>query len=288
MSNLKTQAQSSVTKPTRMADFQQLFGKYQIQIEQIAPKKGIQSNRIIALAAQVFAASPMLQECDPKSMIAAVMQTAMMGLNPTPQWGEVYFVPYGKQVQMQVGYQGWIKLASKSGILKSIRANCIYEGDPHTTELGSVSKIVHSMGPNYGDPSKVVAVYAIAELRSGGEQFVILNKQMIERLRMKSPMQKNGMNGAWKSDYDKMSMAKAIKQLLKMIPREDEWRSFDFVDESIASLETLTPDGPTTFEYPENEGSAEVVAEPTEDEINQAALDAQLKKEGLFDQGGVK
>lgn len=272
---IRKQVQATVTKPTRMADFTELFGKYQLQIEQIAPKKGIQSNRIIALAAQVFAASPMLQECDLKSMIAAVMQSAMMGLNPTPQWGEVYFVPYGKQVQMQVGYQGWIKLATKSGILKSLRANCIYEGDPHTTELGSDSKIIHSMGPNYGDPNKVIAAYAIAELRSGGEQFVILNKQMIERLRMKSPMQKQGMKGPWATDYDKMSQAKAIKQLLKMIPREDEWRSFDFVDESIANLDTLTPDGPTTFEYPDevaNEGSATVVNEPT-DEDRQREID---------------
>jgi recombination protein RecT len=275
---IKKQLQATVTKPTRMADFTELFSKYQLQIEQIAPKKGTESNRIIALAAQVFAASPMLQECDLKSMIGAVMQTAMMGLNPTPQWGEVYFVPYGKQVQMQVGYQGWIKLATKSGILKSLRANCIYEGDPHTTELGSVAKIVHSMGPNYGDPTKVIAAYAIAELRSGGEQFVILNKQMIERLRMKSPMQKQGMKGPWATDYDKMAQAKAIKQLLKMIPREDEWRSFDFVDESIASLDALTPDGPTTFEYPnevDNEGSATLVNEPTEptDEDRQREID---------------
>ena len=63
-----------------------------------------------------------------------------------------------------------------------------------------------------------------------------------------------------------------------MIPREDEWRSFDFVDESIASLESLTPEGPTSFEYPENEGSAEVMpndaptTEPT-DEERQAEID---------------
>ena len=282
MTELKKAAQATVTKPTKLNDFMQLFGQFQLHIEQIAPKKGIQSKRIIALAAQVFAASPMLQQCEPKSMIAAVLQAAMMGLNPTPQWGEIYFVPYGGQVQMQVGYQGWVKLAYKSAMIKTLRAACIYEGDKYEVEIASDGKIKHAMGNAYGDPSKVLFAYAIAELRTGGEQFVILNKMMIERLRMKSPMQKSKVAGAWATDYDKMAMAKAIKQLLKMIPREDEWRAWDFVDESIASLDRVSEDAPTEFEYPNanTEGSAEVVDEElTEDQKNQAALDAQLKKE---------
>jgi len=283
---IRKQAVGTVTKPQKMNDFVNLFGKYREQIAQIAPKKGLQADRIIGLCAQVFAsAKPAYQgaktirDCSPQSIIAAVMQCAMLGLSPIPQRGECYFVPYGEDVQMQIGYQGWILLAHKSGAIVSIQTSCVYEGDDFTPTLGSGATINHKPSVNYGssDHNKVLWAYAIVKMRGGGEQFALLPKAMIERLRMKSPMQKKGMAGGWSSDYDKMAMAKAIKQVLKLVPREDEWRSADFVDESIASIDRIMTDSPE-FEYPENEGSAEVVNEPTDD--REAELAAQLAKEG--------
>lgn len=300
MSTVDKQARAAVSKPTKMADFVDLFSKYRLQIAQIAPKKGLQADRIIGLCAQVFASAkpaydgaPTIRDCSPQSIVAAVMQCAMLGLSPIPQRGECYFVPYGGDVQMQIGYQGWILLAYKAAAVASISACCVYEGDEFTPSLGSDARLVHSAGPNYGDPVKVQWAYAIVKMRSGGEIFSLLPKTMIERLRLKSPMQKSKGNptgipkGAWATDYDKMAMAKAIKQVLKFVPREDEWRSADFVDESIASLDRLQEDD-SEFQYPQ-EGSAEVVTETkeqTEEERNQAAFAAQMARENETNGGG--
>ncbi|TXH41728.1 MAG: hypothetical protein E6Q97_36970 [Desulfurellales bacterium] len=262
-------ATATVTKPVKMADFVGLFNNYRLQIAQIAPKKGLQAERMIALAAQVFASAKpayegakTIRDCSPQSIVSAVMQCSMLGLSPIPQRGECYFVPYGSDVQMQIGYQGWILLAYKSGAIASLTTACVYEGDEFTPILGSDGRIDHKPGPNYGDPQKVTWAYAIATLRGGGEVFSLLSKPMIERLRMKSPMQSKGVKGAWATDYDKMAQAKAIKQVLKLVPREDEWRAADFVDESIATIDRLQDDG-GEFTYPQ-EGSAEVMDDEPE------------------------
>lgn len=288
LQQVKAAATQSLTKPTKMADFVGLFNKYREQIAQIAPKKGLHADRLISLAAQVFAAAkpayngaPTIRDCSPQSIVAAVMQCSMLGLSPIPQRGECYFVPYGNDVQMQIGYQGWILLAYKSGTVSAIRSNCVYEGDDFTPSLGSESKLVHKAGPNYGDPSKVTWAYAIVTMKGGGEVFSLLPKSMIERLRLKSPMQQKGIKGAWATDYDKMAQAKAIKQVLKLVPREDEWRSADFVDESIASIDRIQDDV-SEFAYPENEGSAEVVTEPeplSEEAQMQLEFQRQMSKE---------
>lgn len=278
---IKAKAQATVTKPTKLKDFEALLTPYQLKIEQVAPKKGLQASRIVHMAAQIIWMNPKLHHCTPQSMLAAVMQAAMNGLNPSPQFQEVYFIPYGDQIQLQLGYRGFIKLCSKSALLNSIRADAVYDGDTFDVELGVHANIKHKPGPNYGDPKKVLQSYAIAHLQSGGVQFVVLPKARIERLRLKNKMQKGAPSGAWDTDYDQMAIAKAVKQLLKFVPLEDEYRSATFLDEHIASIDQINDKGEIEFPMSQ-EGSAEVVTEPakeqTEDEKNQAAYDAEMKK----------
>lgn len=279
-------------RPTKVEEFQKVFGRYKATIDQAAPKKAIGSERTIAICSQYYAMHPELHSCDLGSMIGAVLVSSAMGLNVMLR--EVYFIPYSNKVQLQISYFGWIKLAKMSGVLKSINSRCVYEGDSFDPDF-EASKPNHKMGPNFGDSEKVTHAYCIVEMIDGGKQMEVLPKNMIERLRMKSPMQKSGRKGPWLADYDKMAIAKVIKQALRMVPMADEWRSFTFADESITSVhgaKAAVENSEWSYE-PTQEGSAEVVNDPpaseplSEDAQNQAAYDAQMKKEAdLF--GGKK
>lgn len=281
---LKKQAQGTVTAPKNgsLAFYQKTFGAYQIQIEQAAPKKAISATRAIAICSQYYASRPELHNCDVGSMIGAVLVSTAMGLNPMLR--EVYFVPFSNKIQLVISYGGWIKLATKSGAIKDIDARCVYEGDSFDPDF-EARKPNHKMGANYGDPEKVTHAYCVVEMASGGKQMEILTKRMIERLRMKSPMQKNGIKGPWATDYDKMAIAKVIKQALRLVPMEDEWRSYTFADESINSIETAksaVEDGQYDYEISEAKGGDAPVANvvvQTEEEKNQAAYDSQMAKE---------
>jgi recombination protein RecT len=277
-----------------------MFAKYRQTLARVAPEKGLDIDRIITGCAIVFAgADGKLKECDPQSIVAAVMQCSMLGLSPNPAFGECYFVPYGGKVQMQLGYHGWIKMAAKGGTIKGIRAAAVYEGDEFKPLLGSDNRIHHRPGPNFGDPGKVTWAYAIATMASGHETFAVLSRRMIERLRLKNPMQGRGVAGAWATDFDKMAMAKAIKQVLKFIPAEDHWRAASMADESIPSLDQIEA-GSLEYSYPTDEIEAvieasatapaiEAPAQPvtvavphpelTEEQQNEAAFQAQMAKE---------
>lgn len=262
MSETKNQiqaaAQGAVTSfaGRKMSDVQATFKQYRETIAQVMPKKAIEADRIITIASQMVASNPQIAKCDVKSVIGAVIQCAITGLNPTPQYGEVYFVPYGSSLQMQMGYKGWAKLAHKSGIVESIDAYAVYEGDDFSFGLGLQPFIHHKPGNHYGEANKLTHAYAVIRLRgSEHPKFEVLNRMQIERLRSKSPMQKNGINGAWATDYDQMAKAKAIKQALKLVPMEDEWREVFMQDEAIApSIDDFKRDGSGRssdgFDYP--------------------------------------
>jgi len=266
-------AQNAVAKPNSLQHFTQVFGKYTEHIDQAAPKKGIGAKRVVAICSQYYASHPELHSCDVGSMIGAVLVASAMDLNVMLR--EVYFIPYSGKIQLQISYFGWIKLAQKSGMLKSIDARCVYEGDAFDPDFEN-KRANHKMGPNYGDPFKVTHAYCVVEMTNGARQIEFLTKNMIERLRMKSPMQKSGVKGPWATDYDKMAIAKVIKQALRMVPMQDEWRSFTFADESITTIETAraaVEEYDYQYEPTAQEGSAVLVP----DEID--PLQAQLAKE---------
>lgn len=280
----------------KLADFENLLMPYQIKVAQIAPKKGLQADRILRMAATTIWMNESLHDCDPKSMLMAVMQLAMAGINPQPQFKEAYLIPYGTQCQMQLAYLGIIKLCEKSAMIKAIWAESVYEGDYFEVVKGTKPSITHRDGPNSGDAPKFTHAYACVEKMSGGIQFVVMNKLQIERLRMKNKMQnnRNGSDpkGAWMSDYDQMAKAKVLKQVLKTVPMEDEYRSAIFLDEQIASSDNFDKfDGvsPIRETFPENEpqeGSATVVDEPAADTPpatdaeNEAEFQAKMAAEG--------
>lgn len=301
MSTVKNQAQNSVAKPAgkKLSDFENLLVPYQLKVSQIAPKKGLQADRIIRMTAATIWMNEKLHDCDPRSILMATFQLAMNGLNPSPQFKEAYLIPYGKVCQMQLAYLGMIKLCEKSAMIKAIWGDMVYEGDYYEEEKGTNPSIVHKEGPNYGDASKFLRAYAVVEKMSGGKQFKSLNKTQIERLRKKNKMQANQYGsepkGAWETDYDQMALAKALKQVLKTIPMEDEYRSALFLDEQIATpeqFEKFDEKSEVTPVYPSDEPiqAAEVVNDTTtemSDEDRQAEIDAKLKAEqNLF--GGNK
>lgn len=256
--NVATQAQGAVSRPNdgpmKYDRAVSLLKNYTDKINDMAPKNGLKAERLMSMCALAITSNEKLATCSPASIVAAVMQCAIAGLNPSR--GECYLVPYGQNVQMQVGYRGALILAYKSGIVSSITSEAVYEGDHFVYEMGLNPRLEHRAGPNFGIADKVTHSYCIVRMKGGSECWKVLTKPMIERLRMKSPMQKNGLNGPWATDYDKMACAKAIKQVINMLPKEDEWRSYDFIDESVARaehLEDMHRGVPLQPEYPEVE-----------------------------------
>lgn len=75
------------------------------QIQKALPSM-VSSERFQRIALTAFNGNAGLQKCEPVSFIAAMMQSAQLGLEPNTPLGQAYLIPYGNKVQFQIGYKG--------------------------------------------------------------------------------------------------------------------------------------------------------------------------------------
>ena len=79
------------------------------------------AQRFIAAITSAVAVNPLLQECDPPTILSGALLGESLGLSPSPQLGQYYLVPFNnakkgcKDAQFQLGYKGYIQLALRSG-----------------------------------------------------------------------------------------------------------------------------------------------------------------------------
>jgi len=162
--------------------------------------------------------TPKLYECDPASLLGAMMLSAQLGLEPGPL-GHVYLVPFNKRVEFIVGYRGYIDLAFRSGKVKDVSAQIVREGDSFQYEHGTTPKLRHvPLGP--AEDRKPEAVYAVARLTTGGAPFVVLYPDDWARARKRSASGSKP-HSPWTTDEDAMIRKTAVRRLAPWLPQSD-------------------------------------------------------------------
>lgn len=261
-------AKSKSFEGLKSSEISRFISQYKPTISQVLPKH-LDSERIVQVCVNLINNNPSLKKCNAQSVISAVIQASELGFNPTQALGQCYFVPYSGKVQMQIGYKGYIDLARRSGQIKSLFAYCVYSGDEFSYELGLNPTLTHkpseTIDKKHGD---ITYVYAVAHYKDGGNSFVVLTRNEIEKLRKRNKSQKNIASiprtipkdkypTAWDTDYDKMAMAKAIKQLSRWMPLSDEMQTAITVDESVPHMNQFSKEGTDldkiTYDIPEAE-----------------------------------
>lgn len=210
---LQAKAKGEV-KQSPQKGMQQMLKAMETEIAKALPSM-VSSERFQRVALTAFSSNPKLQQCDPKSFIAAMMQSAQLGLEPNTPIQQAYLIPYGNQVQFQVGYKGLLELAQRSGKIKTIYAHEVRENDDFEMDYGLNQALKHKPLLK-GDRGPVIGYYAVYHTVEGGYSFVFMTKnEVIEFAQAKS---KTFKNGPWQTDFDAMAKKTVIKQLLKYAP----------------------------------------------------------------------
>jgi recombination protein RecT len=161
-------------------------------------------------------ANEKLREADPAKVLGAFSYGLQLGLVPGPL-GLVHFVPFGSEVVFLVGYRGYIELAYRTGLVKDVSAELVYEGEPFAVKLGTSPKIEHERD---GAPVEraIVAAYAVAHLKSGGVVSNVIYEPDWERARAKSAAAKKS-SGPWTTDFAAMVKKTAYRRLEPKLPK---------------------------------------------------------------------
>lgn len=156
--------------------------------------------------------------------------------------------------QFIIGYRGLIDLVRRSGQVSTIEAREVHENDEFDFSYGLNDTLHHK--PKLGDRGAVIAYYAIAKMKDGGYNFMVMSKEEVEKHRDKHAKAKNF--GPWKDEFDAMSKKTVLRQLIKYLPISIEYLSHDEQDGSEAIKEAETQyDEDSIIDMPYEENQAD-------------------------------
>lgn len=217
-----------------------------------------------------------LAEKNPSRILIALMDIARLGLFPGSKLGEAYIVPFavGKGNERRpdcsaiVGYQGFLKLARNSGLIESVSARAVFEGDLFEVRYGLHEDIVHI--PNReidrSDPGLLRGVYSIARFKGGGMHIDWMSDLEVlaiaKRSKTYNPYE-GTWSGPWETDWIQMAIKTVIRRAAKQWPKSVELAEAVALDE--ADIITVRPEE-TVVSRPALENTARTIFQIPPDE----------------------
>lgn len=254
---------------------------------------GKNGTRFISSIVSAVQATPALQECTNSSILSAALLGESLNLSPSPQLGQYYMVPYdnrskgAKEAQFQLGYKGYIQLATRSSQYKKLNVLSIKEGelirfDPLNEEI-EVNLI---QDDEQREAAPTIGYYAMFEYTNGFRKAMYWSRAKMEAHAEKySPGYKRDLEKGtswtfWAKDFDAMAYKTMLRQLISKwgimsIDLQDAIDSDMAVireDGSRDYVETVQPDAVEEAAVPQEE-SAAVQEDDATQETNDAAAD---------------
>ena len=188
-----------------------LIERQKAQIARALPKH-ITAERFARIVLTQIRTTPKLLECDQQSLLAAIMLSAQLGLEPGPL-GHAYIVPYGREATFIIGYKGYLDLMWRSGKLLSLAVHEVCENDEFDFEYGLEERLRHK--PALKNRGEVIGYYLVARYKDGGHCVYWMSREDIEKVRQRS---KAANSGPWVTDYDAMARKTVVRQAARWMP----------------------------------------------------------------------
>ncbi len=245
----------SVKAPSQVVN--ELLGKYSGMIRE-ALGKAMDPERFTRLLVTVIAQDPNLlravAEC-PASLIGAILTAATLGLEPNTALGHGYLITYFQKnkaksqeagrdiyemrVSFQLGYQGILVLAYRSGDIADVDAQVVYEKDQFKYQLGT-NRFINHVPSEDADPGKPVRYYAVIQLKSGGQLFKVWSaSQVLEHAKKfsKSFNARTGrFFGPWEDNFSAMAKKTVLLDCLKLAPKSSSFSAQIAADNTTKSI----------------------------------------------------
>jgi len=219
----RSQAPNPVPSSVRVPQartVEQLLAAHASEIARAVPRH-LNADRLLRIATVAIRQTPELLECTPHSLLAAVIQCAILGLEPGVL-GHAYLVPFHnrqsgtKDVVFVSGYRGLIDLAYRSGRVSSVIARTVRETDSFSLELGSDGDRITHRPALRGTPGKPIGYYAVLSLKDAPPRVVYMTLEEVDAWRRR--YSKAPDRGPWVDAFDQMAWKTVVRQVLRWAP----------------------------------------------------------------------
>jgi len=197
------------------------------KMAEIMPLENVR--RELGFAKHLYFASKDLQECDPNSILAAVVNVAYTKLTLNPIAKEAVLVARWdnarkcKVATFMPQYTGIAKTLIAEGAVVSIISNAVYENDKFSINLAdSITPVIHN--PALKNRGELLGFYSLATLPDGTKHPEWMDADTINQIREKSDGYKAFKDGKIKSNpwdewYTEMGRKAVLKRHCKWLPR---------------------------------------------------------------------
>lgn len=158
----------------------------------------------------VVSQNKLLQNVDMRTVLSAASIAASLDLPILPSLGRAWIVPYKGVAQFQIGYLGYVELAQRSGLYKSINVNTVYEG-----EVVKWNKFTEELTYGEQEGDTAIGYCASFELLNGFRKVVYWTKDAVIKHAKRFSKSYNSSSSPWQSDFDAMAMKTVLAYTLR-------------------------------------------------------------------------
>lgn len=167
--------------------------------------------------------NPKLYECTPESLLAGLLLSAQVGLEPGPL-GHVYLVPYKHECTWVLGYTGILELARRSERAGAFRSRVVWDCDEAKVwEDEKGEHYSYTAGPE--DKRKAMQYVIVSWKERLGASWVPrvakVERSRIERAKKAFPAAQKG-SGPWVTDEAAMWAKTGIRAVRAWLPLSPE------------------------------------------------------------------
>ena len=209
---------TEVKTQSPIASFSGFMDKFKPQLELALPKH-LNADRMARLALTAFSSSQKMQECDPKSIAAAIMTAGQLGLEPNVN-GAGYLIPYGRTCTFVPGWKGLVDLVSRSG-RGTVYTGVIFKDQDYTFVDGAKRDLIIHSQTDLDAPEDITHAYAIGWVKDAS--MPIIELWSVEKIKKhRDKYNKVGKQHYSFRDWEMYCRKVPLLQVLKYMPSSVE------------------------------------------------------------------
>lgn len=195
------------------------------KISELLPRH-MDAERFVRIAVLMATRYPDVANCEPLTVVGAVMDAARLGLEIGRE-AHLIAIRNNKLnktiCHLWTDYKGLAELARRSGLVRTIDAEVVYEADEFRLQRGTDPKIHHipALRGSRKDDS-IIGAYAVAFFTDGGlPKSIFLTREEIEDVRSVSRAAQ-AAGAPWVEWYAEQCKKTAVRRLCKLLPQTAE------------------------------------------------------------------
>ena len=228
--------------------------------------KSLNPERFLRIALSQFRKNPKLLQCSQESVMAGLLTSAQLGLEIGIN-GLCWLIPYKSEANFQIGFQGWIELAYRTGIFNGLVANPVYPSDTFEESFGINATFYHKTNRHLRKENEKPILYYAYALVAGSPTWFVMSIAELEKVRNTSQDYKfKGNSSIWSNHFDAMARKTCIIRLIKYVPKSsviNNQSGFSIADAlNVDNAKMLSVDRVTKEVISEHEYEQEQLEEP--------------------------